>query len=139
LAQLRCSQKYANAGGACCSNKTIRCKFASSMKSILLKGGAQSTREIERRDEKVSLLLSLHNLHFHPEKISQIIFITTCYRSLITFCRRKTINVNEQTPSCCSCLDAKLCIFSQLITDYWGLIIRGELSLGRVVSHSYLL
>ena len=27
--------------------------------------------------------------------------LTTCYTLLITFCRRKTVNVNEQTPSCC--------------------------------------
>ena len=71
--------------------------------------------------------------------MSQIIFITTCYRSLITFCRRKTVNVNEQTHSCCSCLEGKLCIFSQLITYYRGLIARGELSLGRVVWHSTVL
>ena len=42
------SELYVNAGGACCSNKTIICKFPSGLKSILLKVGAQSTREIER-------------------------------------------------------------------------------------------
>ena len=43
------SELYANAGGACCSNKTIICKFPPGLKSILLKVGAQSTQEIERR------------------------------------------------------------------------------------------
>ena len=37
MAQLRCCRKYTNAGGACCSNKTIICKFPSGLKSILFK------------------------------------------------------------------------------------------------------
>ena len=117
VGQLRCSQKYANAGGACCSNKTIICQFPSGLKAILLKVGAQSTREVERRSCETrkwacsNLCKSFISPQEIAEKKSQIIFITTCYRLLITFCRRKTVNVNEQMPSCCSCLERKLCIF----------------------------
>ena len=82
-AQLRCSQKYANASGACCSNKTIICKFPSDLKWILLKVGAQSTREIERRSCETRKWASSNLCKFFisaqetAEKISQIIFITT--------------------------------------------------------------
>ena len=60
VGQLRCSQKYANAGGACCSNKTIICKFPSGLKAILLKlvhrAPAKSSGEAARRESEPVLI-----------------------------------------------------------------------------------
>ena len=49
VGSVKMQSENANAGGTCCSNKTIICRFPSGLKSILLKVGAQSTREIGRR------------------------------------------------------------------------------------------
>ena len=73
----------------------------------------KSSGEAARRESEPVLISA--KFSFPPRKPhrkkAKLIFITTCYRTLITSWRRKTVNVNEQTPSCCSCLEGKLWIF----------------------------